>query len=511
MELQRSQLNRSCGLKTTLDAGFLNPIFVDEVLPGDTLTMRATQFGRLATPLFPTLDNLYIDTHWWFVPNRLLWENWERMQGSQDDPADSIDFEVPQVTPPGGGWAHYSLADYFGLPISIAGSPAVNALHFRAYNLIYNEWYRSEYLQDSADVPLGDGPDVSGIYPVRKRGKRADYFTSCLPWPQKGPAVPLAVGGTAPVIADPSSTTPNTPRFQFAGGASNVHLGSDVGPQNAHWLTSPGVSLVAPTWQESGLMADLASATGANVNHLRYSVALQRILERDARAGTRYTEILKSFWQVDSPDGRLQRPEFLGGGTQRITMTPVPNTSEATAQNQGDLAAYGVVSGSAGGFNHSFVEHGVIIGINCLRADMTYQQGMERMWSRRNRYDFYMPPMAHIGEQPVLNKEIYVSGNPTIDDDVFGYQEAWAEYRYKPSRVTSTMRSAASGSFDPWHLALNFPSLPVLNSSFIEEDPPVDRIIAVPSEDHLLLDMFFDYKSARAMPVFSVPGMMDHF
>ncbi|AGT39918.1 major capsid protein [Marine gokushovirus] len=438
-EIQRSTFNRSHGLKTTFDAGYLVPIFVDEVVPGDSFNLKAHGFGRLATPIYPVMDNLYVETFFFFVPNRLIWDNWEKFNGAQDDPGDSTSYLVPQLTLGSGvSIAGDSLYDYMGLPTGVNGI-AFNNLHGRGYNLVYNEWFRDENLQDSVKVDKGDGPDNINDYTLLKRGKRHDYFTSCLPWPQKGDAVSLPLGSVAPVVAKDPITL------------------ADVGVVPASVGAAIGYSYInsAPN---NNLYADLTDATAATINQLREAFQIQRLYERDARGGTRYTEILQSHFGVTSPDARLQRPEYLGGGKTPVSMQPIPQTSSTDATSpQGNLSAMGTVGVQGHGFSKSFVEHGVIIGMACVFADLTYQQGMNRMWSRRDRWDFYWPALAHLGEQAVLNEEIYTQGT-SADQDVFGYQERYAEYRYKPSQITGKMRSNAAGSLDVWHLSQDFSS-----------------------------------------------------
>ena len=501
-EIPRSSFNRSHGLKTTFDAGYLVPIFVDEVLPGDTFNLNMTGFGRLATPLHPIMDNMYLETFFFFVPNRLVWDNWQKMMGEQDNPGDSTDYLIPGVGTTASGWLEGSLGDYFGLPTNVdldAAGNLQNALPFRAYNLIYNEWFRDENLIDSIPVPKADGPDNVANYVLRRRGKRHDYFTSCLPWPQKGEAVSLPLGTTAPVF------TENT----VAG--SDLLIQDGNGDKRFMTIGATNVEIGGTTVGGEAIAVDLSSATAATINDLREAFQVQKLLEKDARGGTRYTEILQAHFGVTSPDARLQRPEYLGGGSTRLQINPVAQTSSTDATSpQGNLAALGTVGFSRHGFTKSFTEHGYIIGLACVRADLTYQQGLNRMWSRRDRLDFYWPTLAHLGEQAVLNKEIYAQGT-SADDEVFGYQERFAEYRYKPSQICGAFRSNAAASLDTWHLSQEFASLPELGKDFIEENPPVDRVIAVPSEPHIIMDSFFDLKCARPMPVYSVPGLIDHF
>ena len=496
-EIQRSSFNRSHGGKTTFDADYLVPIFVDEALPGDTFNLRMNAFARLATPIKPIMDNMYLETFFFAVPNRLLWENWEKFNGAQEDPDSSTDYLVPVVTAT--NFDVHTLFDYFGLPINIAAGVSFNAFHSRAYNLIYNEWFRDQNLQDSVHMDIGDGPDDPANYVLLKRGKRHDYFSSALPWPQKGDAVPVPIGDKAYLAYDGILD-------------SDVNVYSTVSG-NYQELDAPSQVQVDSTTGGFGnntLYADLADATGATINSLRQAFQIQRLLERDARGGTRYTEIIKAHFGVTSPDARLQRPEYLGGGSSPVNISPVPQTSESNTTDQGNLAAFGTASFSGHGFSKSFTEHSVIIGLVNVRADLTYQQRVDRMWSRQTRYDFYWPALSHLGEQTILSKEIYFDATAN-DEDVFGYQERYAEYRYKPTNITGLFRSAATTSLDVWHLSQEFSSRPSLNATFIESNTPVDRVIAVPSEPHFIMDMFFNYKCARPMPLYGVPGQMDHF
>lgn len=538
-QIPRSVFDRSHGYKTTFNSGFLVPFYVDEVLPGDSFKLTATLFARLATPIVPFMDNLYLETFFFFVPNRLVWDNWQKFNGEQKNPTDSTDFLIPTVS--GTNVQNQTLWDYFGLPTNVDKALKVNALPFRAYNLIFNEWFRDENLQESLKVPTGDGPDNLSDYSLVRRGKRHDYFTSCLPWPQKGPGVEISIGGQANVTGsltswpgsitynmtatDGATVKPSTISLKLypetvSAPTDNSRIAtfdqaSFVATGFTAQTTRGNVNVTATRGDISGFgfsgKADLSTASPISINDLRQAFQIQKLYERDARGGTRYTEILRSHFGVISPDARLQRPEYLGGSSARISINPVQQTSATNETTpQGNLAAFGVVSDSFHGFSKSFVEHGYVFGFVNVRADLTYQQGLNRMWSRQGRFDFYWPVLAHLGEQAVLNKEIYAQG--TADDDkVFGYQERYAEYRYYPGQITGKFRSTDPQPLDSWHLAQKFSSLPTLSSQFVQDNPPVERVVAVTSEPQFLFDSYIRLKCARPMPVYSVPGLVDHF
>jgi hypothetical protein len=517
-DIPRSSFDCQSTHKTTFDAGYLVPVYVDEMLPGDTFRLNMTAFARLATPLYPIMDNLHLDSFFFFVPNRLIWNNWQKFMGQQANPNSSISYVVPQQVSPAGGYAIGTLQDYMGLPTvgQVTGSNTVSHCAFwpRAYNLIYNEWFRDENLQQSVHVDLGDGPDTSTDYVLLRRGKRKDYFTSALPWPQKGDSVTLPLGTSAPIKWDQFNGSPTTANDKFVVmNTSNDEIKTYGRYGNTYNVDTGSIAFAS----SYNMYADLSQATAATINQLRQSFQIQKLLERDARGGTRYTEIIRSHFGVISPDARLQRPEYIGGGSTNININPIAQTSGTNASGtttpMGTLAAMGTALAHNHGFTYSSTEHGVIIGMVSVRADLTYQQGLARMWSRSTRYDFYFPAFATLGEQAVLNKEIYVTGT-SGDNDVFGYQERWAEYRYYPSRISSLFRSTAAGTIDAWHLAQKFTATPTLNTTFIQDTPPVSRTLAVGAAangQQFIFDSFFDCKKARPMPMYSVPGLIDHF
>lgn len=519
VNIQRSRFDRSHGYKSTFDAGYLIPVFVDETLPGDTFSLNMTTFCRLSTPLHPFMDNLYMDAFFFHVPLRLVWTHWVNMNGEQANPGDSTSYITPTCTSPVGGYVTGSLQDYFGLPVASATAgvgvnPANTVTHnnlwARAYNLIWNLWFRDQNLQNSIPVPMGDGPDLYTDFVLQRRGKRHDYFTSALPWPQKGPAVNVPLGNSAPVKFQHVNTTAFTGVYASSG--APVTGGGQALSMDANGMYNGGGALQLNP--NGNLYTDLSAATGATINQLRQAFQIQKIYERDARGGTRYTELIQAHFGVVSPDARLQRPEYLGGGTAPINVNPIAQTSGAGATGTttplGNLAAIGTSSMQQAGFTKSFTEHGIIIGLVSVRADMNYQQGINRMFSRSTRFDYYWPALAQIGEQAVLNQEIYCRGDAN-DQLVFGYQERFGEYRYKPSVITGQYRSQFAQTLDSWHLAQTFTTLPTLSSTFIVENPPISRVVAVPSQPQFLFDANFRLICARPMPMFGVPGNIDRF
>lgn len=563
MYMRRTKFDRSHVYKTTFDAGKLIPVFVDEVLPGDTTRMSVNYFARLATPIKPIMDNIYLDWFFFFVPNRLVWEHWQNFCFEQEDPDDSTDYVIPTI------YSHSStenlligsLWDYFGLPINTTNNiSGISALPFRAVYLIWNEWFRDENLQKSVKIQKGDANEVLDFSRISDqpswlfdthgdliaghacppRGKRHDYFTSALPWTQKGPGVSIGLAGTASIV-DPSPATgyllhstsdqlaavsayygdSGTGGIRRASGTGSISFdrgGSTTRYSNVGGFAGNSTDMITMSAQPaSGFLAndsyvDLDTSSIFTINSLRTAFQMQKFYERLARGGSRYTEVLRSFFGVVSPDARLQRPEFLGSFTKMVMVNPIAQTSATdNTTPQGNLSAYGVTASKFHGFTKSFVEHGYVIGFVCARADLTYQQGINKMWLRSTVYDFYWPTFAHLGEQAIELREIYAQGTEA-DNTVFGYQERYAEYRYKPSQITGKFRSSVTGgTLDKWHLSQFFKNAPTLNEEFITENPPIERIIAVPSEPQFLLDIGFRYTTVRPMPMFGTPGLVDHF
>ena len=501
VNVQRSKFDRSHGLKTTFDASYLVPVFVDEVLPGDTFKCGHTAFARMITPIYPVMDNIFMDIHYWFVPLRLVWDNSEEFFGAEPGGPDTrVERNVPMITR---NWvASESLYDYLGLPVG-QNATVFSALFPRSYNLIWNEWYRAAELQDPVTVHKDDGAtEVEGDYVLLRRNKRHDYFTSGLPWPQKGDPVTIPIGATSAPV-----TGSGAPTFNPASGTGNLPLNAVGGSVYAGFGTSSESGSLS--WNTTNLTADLSSATATTINELREAFATQHLLEQFARGGSaRYTELIRSTFGVTSPDARLQRPEYLGGSTQRINFTPVPQTSETNTTEQGTLAAFGTTMHQGRPWIRSFTEHGIVLGLASVRADLTYQQGLPRMFSRTTRFDFAWPAFSNIGEQAVLNKEIYYDTSDSENDNVFSYMPRYDEYRYKPNQLTGKLRSTASpGPLDEWHVAQEFTTRPTLNSSFIEENVPIDRVTAVQNEPHFIADFYFDLECVRPLPVFGTPGL----
>lgn len=561
MYMKRTKFDRSHVYKTTFDSGKLIPVFVDEVLPGDTTRMSVNYFARLATPIKPIMDNIYLDWFFFFVPNRLVWEHWQNFCFEQEDPDDNTDYVIPAVSATGNSQNAYigSLWDYFGLPVNTSGNlSGVSALPFRGVYLIYNEWFRDENLQKSVKIQKGDtnevlnsaraseqpswvftsGTDIVPGFACPPRGKRHDYFTSALPWTQKGPGVSIGLAGTASIV-DPSPGTGyllhstdnqlaavSASSSEDSSGGGRVTFGNGSIQFSRHSSASSSVggfagntytditmsSQAASTYLGNDSYVDLDTSSIFTINSLRTAFQMQKFYERLARGGSRYTEVLRSFFGVVSPDARLQRPEFLGSFTKMVNVNPIAQTSATDDTSpQGNLSAYGVTAAKFHGFTKSFVEHGYIFGFVCARADLTYQQGINKMWLRSTVYDFYWPTFAHLGEQAIELRELYAQGSEA-DTTVFGYQERYAEYRYKPSQITGKFRSSVTGgSLDKWHLSQFFENAPTLSEEFIVENPPIERIIAVPSEPEFLLDIGFRYTTVRPMPMFGTPGLVDHF
>lgn len=539
VDIQRSKFERNSDVKFSFNVGDLVPFYVDEVLPGDTFSIDTSKVVRMQPLVAPIMDNLYLDTYWFFVPNRLVWEHWKNFCGenTQTSWVPTVEYSIPKVKGVVSStaqahqlekWLPGDIADYMGIPIASSADSIsdddyleVNALPFRGYSLIWNEFFRDQNLQDPIPIETGDfggTVDNSETLPNRicqgsgilKACKYHDYFTSCLPSPQKGPDVNIPLSGLAQVVTGAEKTLPSSVPLKF----TNISNGNKVGALTLASGTA-NLSVGQPgNLAPNNLYASLGSASLGTINELRLAFQMQRIYEKDARGGTRYTEILKNHFGVTSPDARLQRPEYLGGSRIPININQVVQTSSSSNTPQGNTAAFSVTADVHSDFTKSFVEHGFVFGLCVARYDHTYQQGLERFWSRSDRFDYYWPSLANIGEQPVKRKEIYATGISDNDDRVFGYQEAWADYRYKPSRVAGEMRSRVPNTLDVWHLADNYDGAPYLSDEWIQEDSSnLNRSLAVSENvsNQLWADIFIKNTSVRPMPIYSIPGLIDHY
>ncbi len=534
LDIQRSKFVRPSTHKTTFNAGNLIPIYVDEVLPGDTFKMQMSSVIRMSTPIYPVMDNANLDVYFFFVPNRLVWDHWKEFFGENNSThwEQPVEYEVPQITAPAGGWAKGTIADYMGIPTKIENI-SVQALPFRAYCKIWNDWFRDQNLKDPAMISMDEtttagantGDYVTnaekGALPL-KVAKYHDYFTAALPEPQKGPEVTIGgVGGYVPVVTRAETTTKGTENLKWWSNApTNVPMAylamntRSGEPFASNALANSQSISTNYSLQPANLWANMAGSTSTSINALRQAFAIQRLYEKNARGGTRYIEIIKAHFGVQSPDARQQRSEYLGGTRVPINMDQVIQTSNSGdgITPQGNTAAYSLTAFNESMFTKSFTEHGYIIGLACIRTEHTYQQGIERFWSRKKMLDYYFPTLANLGEQAILNKEIYAQGNAT-DNEAFGYQEAWAEYRYKPSRVSGAMRSNYQATLDAWHYADEYTQQPILSSEWIDETSAnIDRTLAVQSatEDQFIADFYFACEATRPMPLYSIPGLIDH-
>lgn len=518
--VSRSRFQRNSDNKTTFNTGDLIPVYLDEVLPGDTHQIDVACVMRMATPIFPVMDNAFCDFYFFFVPNRLLWEHWKEFMGENKETAwtPKTEYSVPQVTAPAGGWAEGTLADYLGLPTKVAGI-SVSALPGRAYGLIYNEWFRNQNVTQPTLVEVtdatttgkndGSATNDSAITLAKplKAAKVFDYYTGALPEPQKGEPITIPLANSAAPVKLYTDTGLTTEKSGWV--YTQTSGSADIG-MAAQSANEPAL-LGYPPSKEAYMGADLGGVTAATINQLRQAFQIQKLLEKDARGGTRYREVLREHFGVISPDARMQIPEYLGGYRLPINISQVIQTSSTDSTSpQGNTAALSVTTMNKSMFTKSFTEHGFIMGLAVVRTDQTYQQGIERMWSRKGRYDYYWPVLANIGEQAILNKEIYAQGN-AADEEAFGYQEAWADYRYKPSKVTGLFRSNAAQSLDSWHYAQDYDALPTLSTAWMEQsDAEMKRTLAVQSQPDFIADFYFMNKTTRCMPVYSIPGLIDH-
>lgn len=518
----RSKFIGSWTRKTAFDAGGIFPILVEEVLPGDHLRYQVTAYIRMATPLFPILDNQRVDTFFFFVPARLLWAKWAQFMGEQasspSDPVESL--VIPTVTSAAGGFPVGSLADHMGVPtvgqIGAGNQIAINALPLRAYNLIWNTWFRDQNIQSAADFTTADTGDLPTWYVTRARNKSHDYFTSALPWPNKftAPSIPLV--GNAPIKGIGVTGSNNT------AGTVNVYE-TDTGLAAYDFYASMTAATIAasPKIRMEGnsgtskplVYADLAAVSGVAINTLRQAFLVQELLERDARGGTRYVELLKSHFGVTNPDYRLQRPEYIGGGSTPLNITPIAQTAPSAEGSVGTLGGTGTAAGQHTA-SYAATEHGYILGLINIKSELSYQQGLHRMWTRSTRYDFYWPALAGLGEQAILRREIYMTGVNAEDLYVFGYQERWHEYRTRYSEVTGLMRSYVADTLDTWHLAQSFASAPLLNGTFLADNPPMTRVLAAGSlatNQQYLADIMFQRTAVRPIPTFGTPVRLGRF
>lgn len=501
----RSRFVGSWSRKTTFDAGYLVPFLVDEILPGDHMRYEVTAYVRMSTPLFPLFDSQRVDTFFFFVPCRIIWENWVRFMGETDDPLDSIDFTIPQMPGEIGGYEVGSIYDHMGLPVAgmqvTVDAVAHSALPLRAYNLIWNQWFRDQNLQDSAVVNKDDGPDSEADYALLRRAKSHDYFTSALPWPQKFTA-PVVIGNVSGIGTPTSTASANLANVRESGGSVVTYpFYHDVDVETTVMRMTAATAAFPDVFAEVG------------INDLRQAFLVQQLLERDARGGTRYAELILSHFGVRVPDFRVQRPEYIGGGQSPLNITPIAQTAPDAESVVGALGGTGTAAGQHRA-SYASTEHGYVIGLINVRSELSYQQGLHKMWSRLTRYDFYLPSLAQLGEQAVLKKEIYAIGAAINDDLVFGYQERWQEYRTRYSEVTGEFRSNQPGTIDPWHLAQYFGSAPVLGPTFIVDNPPMDRVLAAGSSavgQQYLADIHIRRTAVRPIPMFGTPAQLGRF